>query len=229
MRTKIMHEDEDILIIHKPSGIATQTDRMGQADVVSELKNYLAKNGKDTYIGVIHRLDQPVEGLLVFAKNKKAAAQLSKQITDGTLKKYYFALVYGLPCQEDGEFVDELVKCPGNVSAVKETIQDTKLREQAKKARLQYHCCYTKDYQDKKYSLVEIELFTGRHHQIRVQMSYHQLPLLGDNKYGSIESQTLSQEFGIAKTALLAYRLVLKHPRTGKMVEFELKVPDNWR
>ena len=68
MKTKIIFEDEDILIVHKPSGIATQTDRMGQIDVVSELKNYLAKKGKNTYIGVIHRLDQPVEGLLVFAK-----------------------------------------------------------------------------------------------------------------------------------------------------------------
>lgn len=230
MKTKIIFEDEDILIVHKPSGIATQTDRMGQIDVVSELKNYLARKGKNTYIGVIHRLDQPVEGLLVFAKNKKAAANLSKQLTDGVLKKYYFALVYGSPESQEGEFVDELVKCPGNISAVKENVEDLKLFGQAKWARLQYHNCYTKRFLDEySYSLVEIELFTGRHHQIRVQMSHHGMPLLGDMKYGTEASLELSQKMELHKTALLAYRLVLKHPKTGKMVEFELKMPDKWQ
>lgn len=229
MKTEILFEDENFMIVHKPAGIATQTDRMGQIDVVSELKNYLAKKGDNTYIGVIHRLDQPVEGLLVFAKNKKTAANLSRQLTDGVLKKYYYALVYGSPEARDGEFTDELVKCSGNVSAVKENVADEKLRAQSKRAKLQYHCCNTvKLTEEYTYSLVEIELFTGRHHQIRVQMSCHNMPLLGDIKYGTEASGQLSKMLGIKQTALMAYKLVLKHPKTGKIVKFELKIPDSW-
>ena len=99
MRTKIIYEDNDIIIVHKPAGMATQTSRIGQQDVVSELKNYLARNdgsavvagsptsGQAPYLGIVHRLDQPVEGLLVFAKSKEAAAKLTKQLSKGTLNK----------------------------------------------------------------------------------------------------------------------------------------------
>ncbi len=93
MDKMIVYEDNVLLIIHKPAGIATQTSRIGQADMVSELKNYRKSKGENTYIGVIHRLDQPVEGLLVFAKNQSAAEILSRQIQDNTLKKSYLALV----------------------------------------------------------------------------------------------------------------------------------------
>ena len=100
MRTKIIYEDNHIIIVHKPAGLATQTSHIGQQDVASELKNYLAKigqsvDGKRTseqpYLGIIHRLDQPVEGLLVFAKTKEAAAKLTKQLSAGTLNKQYYA------------------------------------------------------------------------------------------------------------------------------------------
>lgn len=87
MDKMIVYEDNVLLIIHKPAGIATQTSRIGQADMVSELKNYRKSKGENTYIGVIHRLDQPVEGLLVFAKNQSAAEILSRQLQDNTLKK----------------------------------------------------------------------------------------------------------------------------------------------
>ena len=114
----ILYEDDDILVAYKPAGIATQTSRIGQQDMVSELKNYLVKaqkeemagkNGKDAvkkqtfqepYLGLVHRLDQPVSGVLVFAKNKKTAADLSNQVTNGTMKKFYYALIYGTPIRE---------------------------------------------------------------------------------------------------------------------------------
>lgn len=93
LKTNIIFEDKEMIVIHKPAGIATQTNKLGQADVVSELKNYLHRSGQGSYVGVIHRLDQPVEGLLVFAKTPQAAKNLSAQLQNGTLKKSYSALV----------------------------------------------------------------------------------------------------------------------------------------
>ena len=102
MRTKVIYEDKDIMVIHKPAGLATQTGQIGSMDVVSELKNYLAAKGEDSYVGVIHRLDQPVEGLLVFAKNKRAAAHLSGQLAKDNLNKEYDAVVCGVTeCREE--------------------------------------------------------------------------------------------------------------------------------
>ena len=96
MKTEIIFEDTDILICRKPAGLPTQTARIGQADMVSELKNYLAKTGntKEPYLAVVHRLDQPVEGLLVFGKNPEAAKKLSQNLQKGSLHKKYYALCF---------------------------------------------------------------------------------------------------------------------------------------
>ena len=110
MDKMIVYEDSALLVVHKPAGIATETARIGQADIVSELKNYRKKKGEDTYIGVIHRLDQPVEGLLVFAKNPSAAKKLTNQLQDGTLTKKYAALVAGVPTEPEGDLTDYLLK-----------------------------------------------------------------------------------------------------------------------
>lgn len=116
MKTEIIYEDKDLFVIRKPAGLATQTARVSQADVVSELKKYMAASGttKPFYLGIIHRLDQPVEGLLVFAKNKKAAASLTKQLggqgEDCTLSKKYYAVLCGKPFQKEGELVDYMYK-----------------------------------------------------------------------------------------------------------------------
>ena len=133
MKTDILYEDGDILVVYKPAGLGVQTAKMGQQDVVSELKNYLRQNRKQQrhsqaveasvpYLGIIHRLDQPVEGLLVFAKNKKAAASLSKQLQEqgngGTLHKQYYAVLCGKPATEEGELVDYLYKNKENMAEV---------------------------------------------------------------------------------------------------------------
>lgn len=139
MLKNIVFEDEHILVIHKPAGIATQTAKTGQQDMVSELKNYLVKKpeykGKgEPYLGVVHRLDQPVSGLLVFAKTKQAAAELSRQITTGQMQKYYYAVVYGVPSLPHGRLTDYLYKDPKTNQSfiVKEGFPD------AKKAELDY-------------------------------------------------------------------------------------------
>lgn len=125
MKTEILHEDKDILVIYKPAGLATQTAKIGQPDVVSELKNYLSRTQANPYVGVIHRLDQPVEGLLIFAKNKKAAAdltaQLQKQGEGGGLHKHYYAVVCGKPSEEQGELVDYMYKSADNRAVIVES------------------------------------------------------------------------------------------------------------
>ena len=110
MDKMIVYEDNVLLVVHKPVGIATETARGGQADLVSELKNYRKRKGEDTYIGVVHRLDQPVEGLLVFAKDGGTAKKLSGGLQRGTLTKKYAALVAGVPQAPEGELADYLLK-----------------------------------------------------------------------------------------------------------------------
>ncbi len=122
MRTEIVYEDRDVLVVYKPSGLATQTAKIGQADVVSELKNYLAGQGQGVpYLGVVHRLDQPVEGLLVFAKNKKAAAALTAQLgAAGLFDKRYSAVVCGKPADEQGLLVDRMYRDESGRAAIVE-------------------------------------------------------------------------------------------------------------
>jgi 23S rRNA pseudouridine1911/1915/1917 synthase len=216
--TKIIYEDNDIIIARKPSGLATQSSKIGQQDLVSELRNYRKQKGEDTYIGVIHRLDQPVEGLLVFAKNKSSAANLTKQLDNGTLRKSYTALVDGIiPIGEKIELVDYLLK-DSRTNTSKVVNQGTK---DAKKARLIYTCIDNDT--DEGYSRVEVEIFTGRHHQIRVQMSNAGHPLLGDVKYGNQHSNELSNRLNIKNTALYADKISLLHPVSGKKLDFNIK------
>jgi len=211
MRTRILYEDDCLLVCHKPSGLATQTERIGQADVVSELKNYL----KSPYLGIIHRLDQPVEGVLVFGKTKDAAAALSRQVTEHTMSKKYLALVYGVPCGETGSLVDYLVKeAGGNLSRVAD-----KKERMAKRAELSYRVLQS-GIDGVSVALLEIDLRTGRHHQIRVQLSHAGFPLLGDSKYGTEQSVGLSAEKGISSVALCAYELEFLHPGTKKTLRF---------
>lgn len=219
MDKMIVYEDDVLLVVHKPSGIATETSRIGQADIVSELKNYRKKKGEDTYIGVIHRLDQPVEGLLVFAKNQTAAKKLTNELQTGVLSKKYTALVAGVPAEPEGDLSNYLSKdARTNLSSV--VTKDTK---GAKEAQLHWKLLQRYDSDDSDaYSMVEIELFTGRHHQIRVQMAHAGFPLLGDVKYGSEQSKRLSEQVGVGNTALIADKLNFRHPQSGKKMEFTI-------
>lgn len=202
---KILYEDKEVLIYHKPSGIAVQTSRVGEKDMVSECKNYLS--GK--YVGVVHRLDQPVEGILLFAKSKSAAAALSRQIAEGKMKKEYMAYVFGQP-PKSGNLVHYLIKEAGSNFS---KISDAKTNG-AKRAELNYTLLKKYDYG----SVLNIELITGRHHQIRIQMAEEGFPLMGDKKYGSEESMNISQKIGISNIALCACSLSFNQPLTGKMI-----------
>jgi 23S rRNA pseudouridine1911/1915/1917 synthase len=212
----IIYEDDNVIVVHKPSGVATQTANIGQPDIVSKLKSYRKQKGEDAYIGVVHRLDQPVEGLLVFAKTSKAAANLTAQLNNGTLKKSYTALVDGdIPVGVVVELTDYLIKdTRTNLSKV--VAKGTK---DAKEARLRYECVENHG----EYSKVRVEIYSGRHHQIRVQMSNVGYPLLGDMKYGNAHSTKISETLGIRNVSLYADRLFFNSPATGEGKYFELK------
>lgn len=238
MKTQIIYEDNDLLVCYKPAGIAVQTASSFQQDMVSELKNYLAQNrsvasGKSTnsggrkepYIGVIHRLDQPVSGVLVFAKNPSAAASLSAQVQDGRAEKIYRARVFGIfhTDAKEGMLEDILLK-DGKTNTSRVIKENSKEAKQGKKAKLFYKVLQEFGEEEDAYSEVEIKLFTGRHHQIRVQMSNTEHPILGDTKYGTPESLELSAKVGKG-LKLCAHRLTFMHPKTGKEVSFT--APEN--
>lgn len=212
----IIYEDEDIILCHKLAGVATQTKRLGQQDMESLLKNYRVKKGEPPYIGVVHRLDQPVEGIMVFAKNQKAAASLSKQVQQHVIGKYYYAVSNSVPSLTEGVLEDYLLTDKKtNFTQVVEVNDDkwsaTDLPKEIKKAKLEYKVVGIKGNK----TLFDIKLHTGRQHQIRVQMSHMGCALIGDSKYGDAQSRE-----GLA---LCSYRLEFLHPKTNKKMEFEIQ------
>ena len=226
MRTEILYEDNSILVIRKPAGLAVQSARIGQADVVSELKSYLAKQAKagqgEPYLAVIHRLDQPVEGVLVFAREKKAAAALTRQLSAGTLNKQYYAVLCGYPDASEGELVDYLRK-EGSV-AVAVTGKEKNFPD-AKIAKLHYSIL-EKTEQPEPLSLADVCIETGRFHQIRVQFAHAGWPLLGDTKYGNAAAGAAVGSQSYRGVALCAYFLEFCHPVSGKKMSFRVK-PQN--
>lgn len=243
MKCEILYEDEELLIIRKPAGLATQSGSVSQPDAVSELKGYLSKKQSHPYLGVIHRLDQPVEGLLAFAKTPGAAAELTRQLSNGSLNKKYYALVCGKGIPLNGKLEDFLWKAPGNVARVV-TGQERDF-PQAKRAVLHYTVLgetklrYVVNGGSQKFLnreipeegisvvqegrkeeipvyLLDIRIESGRFHQIRAQLSNAGWPILGDRKYGSSLSVSLSDQYQIKNVALCAYEIRIRIPKTGE-------------
>ena len=208
----IIYEDKDILVCRKPAGLPTQSARVSVPDLVSELKSYLAEKNEN-YLAVVHRLDQPVEGLLVFAKNKKAAKNLSEQLKQGEFGKVYYAVAFNQPCVQEGMLEDYMVK---DGSRAKIVTADT---PGAKKAVLHYKLIAV----NKGRVLYEVRLETGRFHQIRAQMAHAGMPILGDKKYADPAIAIYSEAHGIKNVALCAFKLKLVHPGTGEEMLFVSK------
>ena len=207
---KIMYEDPYILVCHKPAGLAVQNASFGKKDLESIVRTYLMEeHGKaNPYLGIVHRLDQPVQGLVVFAKTPKAASDLSAQVQDGRMKKEYLAIVCGKLPSSEGLLVHYLKKeKSGNCSQVV-----PEKTPGAKKAVLYYQILKEQDA----HVLVKIDLRTGRHHQIRVQMAASGAPLYGDAKYNpnAENGQTI---------ALCANHLEFVHPSNRKHMEFKIE------
>ena len=227
---KIQYEDREILVVYKEAGLAVQTARTSRKDLVSMLKNYLSQ----PYLGIVHRLDQPVEGLLVFAKTPQSAAKLSEQAAGkdkkgeqavgkgkmdkqtagkGGMEKIYQAAVcldpVSYPLAVEGMKKEVFLEdCLGRDRSTNMAYVAAPGEQGAKLARLSFHTIWIRDSR----ALLEIRLYTGRHHQIRVQMAHASMPLAGDRKYGKGEEEL--------PLCLCAARLAFLHPVTGRKMEF---------
>lgn len=200
----VLYEDSDIILCIKPSGILSQKDR-GES-MVSVLSS---RCGSEIY--PLHRLDKEVSGVMVYAKNKKAAAFLSREISERRMKKEYIALVHGRPEKERGEMCDLLFKD----SSKNKSYVVKRMRKGVKDARLEYEVLDTQGEADNAVSKVRILLHTGRTHQIRVQFSSRQMPLVGDRRYGARD--------GAEVLCLWSHRLTFAHPKTKKIMTFSFE------
>lgn len=200
----ILYEDNHIIVVIKPVNILSQSDITNDIDMLTILKDYIKKKYNkpgNVYLGLVHRLDRPTGGIMVFARTSKAAARLSEQIKNKELKKSYLAVVHGKTNEKDN-LKDYLIK--------KETKSYVTSKDLGKLAELEYERL---DYNQKEdLSLVKINLKTGRNHQIRVQFSSRNYPLYGDSKYGSDQNKNLG---------LYAYKLKFTHPTTKEKLTFK--------
>lgn len=215
MRVKapeILYEDDALLVCRKDAGVPVQTSKSGQGDMVSALKTYRARKKEEPYIGLIHRLDQPVEGVMVFAKTKAAAAHLSGQVSGRLVEKQYLAVLSGIPPEEKGELRDYLLR-DGKTNTSRVVPRGT---PGAKSAHLSYEVL--KSDREKDRALVRITLHTGRHHQIRVQFAHAGCPIYADAKYGR---PLPGGEY--CPVALCSCRISFVHPVTDREMTFEIQ------
>ena len=216
---KVIYEDNHLLVVEKPVNILSQGDNTNDDDMVNLLKKYLKEKYNkpgNVFVGLVHRLDRPVGGCMVFAKTSKAASRLSEQVRNKSFKKTYRAVIHGNMNKKEDNLLDYLYKNKKTnmVSVVSKNTKD------AKDARLYYE---TLDSQ-KGFSLVQIDLKTGRPHQIRVQFASRKHPLFGDQRYGQHLNKVGQQ------IALWSYKIEIVHPTTKEKMEFVCDVPneDPW-
>lgn len=211
----VLHEDNHVIVVVKPQNIPTQADSSGDVDLLSKVKEYVkVKYDKpgEAYVGLVHRLDRPTGGIMVFARTSKAASRLCEQIVNGEFEKRYLAVTVGHPRDKRGRLQNYLVKDEANniVKIVPAMV------EGAKKAVLDYNVLETND----KISLIDVKLITGRSHQARVQLAGQGCPIFGDAKYGG---DVLAKGH---KLALWSYSLRFVHPVTKQIMVFKVFPPE---
>ena len=219
--SRILYEDNHLLIVNKKAGEIVQAD-ITQDETLSDLyKSFIAmREGKpgSVFIGIPHRLDRPVSGIVILAKTSKALERLNAMFREGRIHKYYWALVCGRPPEDEAELSCYLVR---NEKQNKSYVYrgDPSLRRDARLARLQYRLIDTTD----RYWLLEVRLMTGRHHQIRCQLADMGCCIKGDLKYGAPRS---NPDGGIC---LHSRRVTFIHPVKKVEITLEAPVPDSWR
>jgi 23S rRNA pseudouridine1911/1915/1917 synthase len=214
----VIYEDNHLLVVNKPVGLATQGVAEGAPSVLTRAKTYLKDKYKkpgNVYLGVVSRLDSTVSGLLVLARTSKAAERLTKQFQNGQVEKLYWAIVDRPPDPPQGELSHWVLK---NDRARHMEVVAPRTRG-AQHARLSYRTLG----KQRLGTLVEVQLHTGRKHQIRLQLSAIGSPVLGDRKYGS------RKPLAESAIALHCVKLSLDHPTTTKRLEFRLPPPATWQ
>ena len=207
----IIYEDNHLLVVEKPINITTQEDNTKDKDLLTILKEYIKEKYNkpgNVYLGLVHRLDRPVGGIMVFARTSKAASRLSEQVRNKIFKKTYNAVVIG-NINKEGKLKDYLLK--------DEKKNIVKVDKNGKEAILNFKKLDFKNNM----SLVEINLETGRSHQIRVQMSHYGYPLFGDQKYN--KTSKVGEQI-----ALFAKKIEFIHPTTNELLTFELDLPNRY-
>ena len=214
---KVIFEDNHLLVVEKPVNILSQGDDTNDKDMVNLLKDYIkVKYNKpgNVFIGLVHRLDRPVGGIMVFAKTSKAASRLSEQVRNKSFKKTYRAVLNGNMRKDSDTLKDYLYKNKKTnmVSVVNKNHKD------AKDAELSYETIA----KNEKFSMVQVDLKTGRPHQIRVQFSSRKHPLFGDQRYGQDVNKKGDQ------IALWSYKIEITHPTTKEKMEFICEPPNKY-
>jgi 23S rRNA pseudouridine1911/1915/1917 synthase len=204
-KLNILYEDNHIIVVVKPYNVLSQGDSTGDNSIMDMIKDYIKvkyhKPG-NVYLGLVHRLDRPVGGIMVFARSSKAASRLCKMFNEHKVTKKYLAIVNGKMEKDKDELVDYIEKDKNGNSFISENGKKAILDYEVIEYNSKYNC-----------SLVSIELKTGRHHQIRVQFSSRGHYLLGDQRYGVLDNTQIS---------LFSYYLSFTHPVTKELMEFKV-------
>ena len=209
-KLNVLFEDNHIIVVEKIVNIPSQADKTGDIDMLTIIKDYIKEKYNkpgNVYLGLVHRLDRPVGGIMVFAKTSKCASRLSEQVRNRTFKKTYCAIVEG-KVEEKGTLIDKLLKDTKN--------NIVKVDKNGKESILDYELM---EYNNNM-SLVKINLKTGRSHQIRVQFSSRGHALYGDQKYN--KNAKVGEQI-----ALFANSITFNHPITKEKMEFQLKENEN--
>lgn len=212
----VLYEDNHIIVVNKSASEIVQGDKTGDVPLSDMVKAYLKNKYQkpgNVFVGVTHRLDRPVSGLVVFAKTSKALSRLNEMFRVGQVQKTYWAIVKNEPKQSEAELVHWLVR---NEKQNKSYAYEREVKD-AKKAVLRYRMIGRSD----NYSLLEVELMTGRHHQIRCQLSKMGCPIKGDLKYGSPRSNP------DGSICLHARRISFVHPVSKELIELEAPLPED--
>lgn len=212
---EILYEDSQIFVVVKPPGMSSQPERSASMDMVSCLKNLLSSRDKvkNPYVSVVHRLDKPVGGVMVYARTREAAGKLSAQISRRLIDKTYMAVVHGTMPDREGMVEDILLRDPKTNTSRVISMEESQAFPDGKRAALSYQVQKTAEVSGQVYSLVKIKLETGRHHQIRVQMAHLGHPVAGDRRYGN-------KNDGFFQVGLFSCGLSFKHPASGKTMTF---------
>lgn len=214
MDLKVLYEDNHLIAVYKPAGILVQGDKSGNISMIEEVKAYLKQKYQkpgNVFLGLVHRLDRNVDGIILFAKTSKGASRLSEQFRNHTVKKEYHAWVHGITKEKSGILIN-YIKHDENMNFSEVYDKETK---DADVAELSYELIKT----EKEFSLLKVILKTGRHHQIRAQLSHINHPIVGDSKYGS--SIKLTDQ----KIALTATSLSFDTATTRERKSITLEIP----